>query len=920
MPWGAAYSGAAQSAPAKGGGWGSAFQTSTPAPVAPASGGGGFFHDLLHNPVTHAIGQTATDLKNVAVNAPAGVYNVGKLLEQGTVAALTGNQTALNKNSAQIKGLGRQTVTQVKMDLQHPLRHPGYTLLDVLPVISAAGRVAEAGRIAKLEGASAGAKALVDRPVPPIRNVKVAGVQAQIGSFSRNPAARIAQHYIDQLRERFPGARVPFGQNQYQRVGKAVSKTQTFEAKLANAPFTSLRIAGKGIKWDSPEGVAMRAVAEGTPLETRIAAHAKELADAPTATARRAIQRQIKLALQAKKFVKDTPDGMKIADPKLAAVYEKTKAAALLEDQRLVDAHLMDPVGAKTAIDKPAQLIAGEGSGEFHVGYERRNKPFSINKPAGIGNANTIGIPTKPSRLRNELTGENFRQGAFRNDIPSLVADNAIESERYLATDRARQFWLDHAQDTPAGIREGKAVAIRTDAQGAKPFSNEVKDFMDAQRLVRQGDQHTFNPLGMFYDDYRQHIFPNVDPSDFEQYAGQVKWIDKNLLGGLNKPGPLASLAQHETAVRGLRTFDAINNAQKFAILYLKPAYALPNIVGNTFLNLVQQGVAAPANLTRAAKLMLNLDKHVGPEDSALIKDLMGEGIGGSLESKSGITAGLNNAFARHVFEPVVDTPFRVSSFLYEARRELGLRGPGGWKQLHDFLHDEARRPQLQAVVERANKAVIDYGDLTPVEQAIIRRVLFFYPWLKGSTRYAGEFLRDHPYQAGALGQFGQIGGKDIQQTVGALPSWAEGYFKVGGSQTLPTIVNPTSAGILSQPGQLAETLNQFVSSRNPQAAYSLASNLTPALAAAVATLSGKDAFTNKNVPRNAGTFLQQLQGGVPVETLVQRLTQDQSGKTFPVTHTQAVLQFLLGGLAPKSADRAKLNAAYAREQQPVRP
>jgi len=46
-----------------------------------------------------------------------------------------------------------------------------------------------------------------------------------------------------------------------------------------------------------------------------------------------------------------------------------------------------------------------------------------------------------------------------------------------------------------------------------------------------------------------------------------------------------------------LSFIDAVNNATRLAAMYLKPAYGVANLLGNTALNLVQQGWAAPRNL-----------------------------------------------------------------------------------------------------------------------------------------------------------------------------------------------------------------------------------------------------------------------------------------------------------------------------------
>lgn len=903
----------------------------------PKKQGGGVLRSVFHNPVTHALGQTVTDLKDIAVNAPAGVYQAASTFEHDLTQnpGFLFNPTSIlySPSSETFQKVIKPTVTQTKTDLQHPLRHPGYTLLDVLGAAGLAGSVVgKAGEVARAAkaGESAGqlATRLVTKTVPEARVTSAKGVTVRLGNYSQSPAARFAQRYIDQLRQRFPDTRIGV-LTHTQRVGRALEKQRQTEFKLATAPATGLKIAGKTVKQNSPEGLALRAVAEGTPLELMQQTWREDLLKAKSATARKNLNRQIQLAEKAKPLVAvDQAGNLRIADPKLAALYEKTKSVALATDQSILRNDLMAPETVAGSISKPGQqyrAAADFTGGQFHVGYERRSKPFAATKQPRVGSANTVGIPNKPGRFR-QSTFTNLHEGAFRNDVPSLVADNAIETERYAALLRARQFFIDHAQPTPEGMRN--PVAIRTDQIGRRPFDRVIKDFQDQQRQVRQAADHTFNPMGVGYEKTREEIFPQIDPTDFAEHP-EVKWIEDPLLGGLNKPGPLATAMQHTSTRRALRITDAINNAQKFAILYLKPAYAVPNMVGNAFLTLVQQGWAAPANLTRSARLAAK----IGPEDAGLIRDLMGEGIGASLESRTGITAKLNTVAARRVFEPLVDTPFRLASFLYEARRELGLHGTmnsADWTRVHTLLHDENLRPQLHDVVARANKAIIDYGDLTPVEQSIIRRIVFFYPWLKGSTRYAGTFLTEHPVLAGAAGQTGQEGRQFSQNQLGPLPSWAEGYFKVGGSTLQPEIVNPTSAGILSQPGQLAEAVNEFLSSPNPRSAYTLASNLTPFLAAANTTLSGKDQFTGRNVPQNAGTFIQQALGlnpehplnnpSLPLLTLISRLREGQQTRTFPVTDMQAILQFLLGGVAPKNANRPKLNAAAAAEQKPVSP
>src|SRR5207245_997377 len=104
-------------------------------------------------------------------------------------------------------------------------------------------------------------------------------------------------------------------------------------------------------------------------------------------------------------------------------------------------------------------------------------------------------------------------------------------------------------------------------------------------------------------------LFPG-DPSTlnadeqtrFAQLAGQgkIKWVDSRLLRGLDKPRPLATLSAHRSMRIAAAIPQAINQASKAAILYLKPAYAIPNMLGNAALSVIQQGFGAPANVAHS--------------------------------------------------------------------------------------------------------------------------------------------------------------------------------------------------------------------------------------------------------------------------------------------------------------------------------
>lgn len=72
----------------------------------------------------------------------------------------------------------------VKQDVQHPLRNPGYTLLDLLgiaePAASLVARTAEAGRVAAAGGrAGEVARALAEKPKIAPRELRSGGMTVQ---------------------------------------------------------------------------------------------------------------------------------------------------------------------------------------------------------------------------------------------------------------------------------------------------------------------------------------------------------------------------------------------------------------------------------------------------------------------------------------------------------------------------------------------------------------------------------------------------------------------------------------------------------------------------------------------------------------------------------------------------------------------
>jgi len=193
----------------------------------------------------------------------------------------------------------------------------------------------------------------------------------------------------------------------------------------------------------------------------------------------------------------------------------------------------------------------------------------------------------------------------------------------------------------------------------------------------------------------------------------------------------------------------------------------------------------------------------------------------------------------------------------------------------------------------------------------VIRRVVFFYPWVKGSTVYAGRLLREHPVKAAALGQIGATGKRNDLPA----PSYLEGVFDVNGK-----LVNPTSAAILQTPAQVGQAAAGLLGGDVGRVGE-LSNFLSPAAALAIAEITHRD---RSGYPYKPGTPLSsvafdQLLRQTPQFTLGQRISDAEHGRgqdrLYPPNVRDALLQYLVGGIAPRTYNPAKLEDLRRNER-----
>src|SRR5262249_11276936 len=112
---------------------------------------------------------------------------------------------------------------------------------------------------------------------------------------------------------------------------------------------------------------------------------------------------------------------------------------------------------------------------------------------------------------------------------------------------------------------------------------------------------------------------------------------------------------------------------------------------------------------------------------------------------------------------------------------------------------------ELIDVTRRARDAAVEYEFLGPNEKAWMRRLIFVYPWVKGATRFAGQFPREHPGQLAIGAQLSKQAAAQQMQDLGPVPATYAGIIKVGGPPDRPLIVAPRGAAIFQTPAEVLQ-------------------------------------------------------------------------------------------------------------------
>jgi hypothetical protein len=313
------------------------------------------------------VGQTLLDLSDAAIHSPGGAVAAGRAVAHDVGQAAHGHPD-FKHSRAIAAAMAKGTVE----DLRHPLRHPGFTALDLFAALSAgagtAARVGAVGKAARAGELGTAAKALVKAPLPGTRTYRHGDLEVETPN-SKNALVRGLQK---------AHARQVNKTGDEGRQAKVVGKHLTQHNRVVTAVERSgaEALAARGRPLSTPQETALRAVEEETPLETTIAMHERELATAKKGSQKhRDLRQKILLARAAQRYVENVggkpqlkaefkhfragPIGAGRTPKRLAEVSGRIEDVAAQREQTLIDAGKLDPEGAAHRKSAPGRIARG---------------------------------------------------------------------------------------------------------------------------------------------------------------------------------------------------------------------------------------------------------------------------------------------------------------------------------------------------------------------------------------------------------------------------------------------------------------------------------------------------------------------------------------------------------------------------------
>jgi hypothetical protein len=845
--------------------------------------------------------QVVTALKD----SPAGVVHLAREINQDLLDMEEGDFTP--ERTARI---AVQTAQQIKEDVTHPTERPGFLALDLLGFASAgAGGAARLGAAGRAAGAVGKAKALAKKPPPQTLTIGKAGATEEV-LLSENALVRAVQRGVIGRRQRKFDERTDEGNpvpasalapGTTGSVRRFVQKNFSFEAKIGREAAARQRVGEMMALLPKQElervtgwAVAAKPVFARLPVKTRRGLTVGEqkaiftlaLDDPNPIAAQRtfhgrmiengvgdpdAHRAQLLALNEAEKILADPGK----QSPRFKQALELTQQTVAEMERLKIDELGLSPITAESRVAALGEVVrTGERTGgervregSFYVPTVSAAKTKKAPRFPFLGvRVGPFGIPKQRPlpELTHEFTGAAIRAGDIRVDTTNLVAEAYGRTVRKVALANDYQRLRAYATKKPKSeydvpIRDTAKIPERLRAIMADVDAGEIGDISAADHRA------ILNALYPGEWDagarkWRAKAGENLDG---------VSWVDSRLVHDYDKvpqvPGPVTKAAQ------------AINEPFRVATLFLRPAYAL-NIVSNTGALFLHDFGRNIPNFVKS----FGMEKRYGAKTSLGIKQAMGSGksrsfVDDTLTGK-GTVAGRKLA---EVWNKIADEKFRDTAFITEAQK-LGYDTKG--KPMGDLFKPE-NAADLVKVKRRANKAMIEFDNLTWYEKKYLRHAIFVYPFVSRGTVWSLRTVLEHPLKTNLLVQLGETVDKD--PALEQVPDWIKqrGFFPTGWTADgKPKVVDANSVNTFAL---LSEMLYSGEAQVGEDRYNAVGQMFGPAATFVTHWATGKDDFGNDYPGGDFFGAAGEVLGGLPQVSARKRANRETTPlKSFDVTQT----------------------------------
>ncbi len=576
-------------------------------------------------------------------------------------------------------------------------------------------------------------------------------------------------------------------------------------------------------------------------------------------------------------------------DPKLQGLAEEMLRTSNAGHDIAVKYGLLDEAGAKQRVHGPRDIAGGIiGHTSLHdldpqgyVSYAKAKTLGSYVRSSGHDIGSKMNLPPE---LRKAFSGESI----LRGHMPPLTTTSIGR----VAMGRARiAHWFDSYDDLKAhGLkptdpeilkaidekRLGKDYVALLPRKPGSEFRRELDDLLGKHDLAHDAPE----VLGKLYTDLIRD-----NPAAHTERKG-VLFVPKRLAKELRPE------ASHGKLNKSLRVYDEINRSAISAMLYVNGLkYLTVNAPGQIFLTMADQGILAPLNIKRAITMWHDVDGQTQAAALGAVGGRMEHAALGGQPTDPFRFNPLTRAGEKysHVAGKILDDAPKITALVNEARKR-------GYRTAEDFqrLWSQDATPKMKRdrgiISRKVMDDYLDYSAMGASEKAMATRIFRFYPWLKASTRYVGRYMTEHPVQTAVLAQMGAQAQEHQQNVLGELPWYRHGLTPIGDAGD---VIDPTSAGIVSQAPELAHDALNFIG-KQPQEGMSYFAPVITDIAGAGGVQLGRDYPLKGDLLHRLG---QTVGGQIPIAGLIQH---PHGTPTMPRSVTNSLLRtFVGGGLIP---------------------